>query len=95
MSALSAGYDDDIDLAYLPAAFWSLGLGNLGQAALWTIGLLPYSDAGLVSLYLEDVDASELGNLAIQVLTKPGWVGRKKACSAAVWGGAPFPNNDN
>jgi hypothetical protein len=87
LSALSPGYeDDDIDLAYLPAAFWMLGLGNLGQAALWTIGLLPYSDPGLISLYLQDVDASELGNLAIQVLTKPGWIGRKKARSAAPWG---------
>lgn len=25
-------------------------------------------------------------NLAIQVLTKPGWIGRKKARSTAVWG---------
>jgi hypothetical protein len=76
---------DDIDLAYLPAAFWLLGLGNLGQAALWTIGLLPYADPGLVSLFLQDADASELGNLAIQVLTKPAWIGRKKARTAAQW----------
>lgn len=43
LSALSPGCEDedDIDLAYLPTAFWLLGLGNLGQAALWTIGLLP------------------------------------------------------
>jgi hypothetical protein len=87
LSALSPGCEDlaDVDLAYLPAAFWMLGLGNLGQAALWTIGLLPYSDPGLVSLFLQDVDTSELGNLAIQVLTKPDWIGRKKARSAASW----------
>lgn len=86
-SALSPGCEDggDIDLAYLPAAFWLLGLGNLGQAALWTIGLLPYSDPGLVSLFLQDGDKSEFGNLAIQVLTKPDWIGRKKARSAALW----------
>jgi hypothetical protein len=87
LSAISPGYEDGdgIDLAYLPAAFWLLGLGNLGQAALWTIGLLPYSDPGLISLFLQDADKSELGNLAIQVLTKPGWIGRKKARSAALW----------
>jgi hypothetical protein len=87
LSALSPGCEDeiDIDLAYLPAAFWLLGLGNLGEAALWTIGLLPYSDPGLVSLFLRNADKSELGNLAIQVLTKPGWIGRKKARSAALW----------
>jgi hypothetical protein len=87
LSALSPGCEDvdDIDLAYLPAAFWLLGLGNLGQAALWTIGLLPYSDPGLVSLFLQDADKSEPGNLAIQVLTKSDWIGRKKARSAASW----------
>jgi hypothetical protein len=87
LSALSPGCEDidDIDLAYLPAAFWMLGLGNLGQAALWTIGLLPYSDPGLVSLFLQDADKSEFGNLAIQILTKPGWIGRKKARSVASW----------
>lgn len=43
LSAWSPGCEDvdDIDLAYLPAAYWMLGLGDLGQAALWTIGLLP------------------------------------------------------
>jgi hypothetical protein len=87
LSALSPGCEDedDIDLAYLPTAFWLLGLGNLGQAALWTIGLLPYSDPGLVSMFVQDTDKSELGNLAIQVLTKPGWIGRKKARNAALW----------
>jgi hypothetical protein len=87
MSALSPGREDidDINLAYLPAAFWMLRIGNLGQAALWTIGLLPYSDPGLVSLFLQDADKSELSNLAVQVLTKPSWIGRKKARSAASW----------
>jgi hypothetical protein len=87
LSALSPGCEaeDDIDLAYLPAAFWLLGLGNLGQAALWMIGLLPYCDTGLVSLFLQDADQSEFGNLAIQILTKPGWIGHKKARSAALW----------
>ena len=87
LSALSPFCEDgdDIEFAYLPAAFWMLGLGNLGQAALWTIGLLPYSNPGLVSLFLQDADKSELGNLAIQILTKPGWIGRKKARSAALW----------
>lgn len=87
LSALSPGHEDEdgIDLTYLPAAFWLLGLGNLGQAALWTIGLLPYSDPGLISLFLQDADKSELGNLAIHLLTKPGWIGRKKARSAALW----------
>ena len=62
-----------------------LGLGNLGQATLWTIGLLPYADPGAVKVVLQDVDKSEAGNLPIQILTKPEWIGRKKARSAAAW----------
>lgn len=87
LSALSPGCEAaaGIDLRYLPAAYWMLGLGNLGQAALWTIGLLPYADPGMVSLFLQDADKSEVGNLAIQLLTKPDWIGRKKARSAASW----------
>jgi hypothetical protein len=87
LSALSPGSDEvgEIDLAYLPAVYWLLGLGNLGQAALWMIGLLPYEDPKSVSLFLQDADASEAGNLPIQILAKPGWIGRMKARSAARW----------
>lgn len=77
--------EDEAELRHLPTAFWLLGLGNLGQAALWTIGMLPYADPGAVSLFLQDFDTSEAGNLPIQILTKPQWIGRKKARSAAAW----------
>lgn len=68
-SASSPGCEDvdAIDLAYQPAAYWILDLGNLGQAALWTIGLLPYADPAVVPLFLQEADNPELGNLAIQV----------------------------
>lgn len=87
LSALSPGFDDGTaeELRHLPAAYWLLGLGNLGQATLWTIGLLPYADPGAVTLFLQDADKSEGGNLPIQILTKPEWIGRKKARSAAAW----------
>jgi hypothetical protein len=73
------------ELRYLPTAYWLLGLGNLGQAALWTIGMLPYADPSAVSLFIQDIDSSEAGNLPIQILTKPHWIGRKKARSTAEW----------
>jgi hypothetical protein len=77
--------DPEAELRYLPTAFWLLGLGNLGQAALWTIAMLPYTDPSAVSLFLQDIDSSEAGNLPIQILTKPHWIGRKKPRSAAEW----------
>jgi hypothetical protein len=84
-SPRSATGDLEPKLIHLPTAFWLLGLGNLGQAALWTIGMLPYADPSAVSLFLQDFDSSEAGNLPIQILTKPHWIGRKKARSAAAW----------
>jgi len=87
LSALWPGFDDGTaeEPRHLPAAYWLLGLGNLGQATLWTIGLLPYADPGAVTLFLQDADKSEGGNLPIQILAKPEWIGRKKARSAAAW----------
>ncbi|WP_338693230.1 hypothetical protein V5279_43435 [Bradyrhizobium sp. 26S5] len=87
LSALAPGLEEpaELDLGYLPASYWLLGLGNLGQAALWTIGLLPYADPRAVSLFLQDTDVSEAGNLPIQILTKPSWLDRKKARNAAAW----------
>jgi hypothetical protein len=87
LSAFSPGSigEEDAELRHLPATYWLLGLGNLGQAALWMIGLLPYADASAVSLFLQDTDASEAGNMPIQILTKPDWIGRKKTRSAARW----------
>lgn len=88
LSAFAPGLPDDASahgLGYLPRGWWLLGLGNLGQAALWTIGLLPYDDPGAVTLVLQDLDVSEPGNLPIQILTQPKWIGRKKARSAAAW----------
>jgi hypothetical protein len=32
-------------LRYLPSRLWLLGLGHLGQAYLWGLGLLPYAAA--------------------------------------------------
>jgi hypothetical protein len=87
LSALRPGAAEgpEPELRRLPASYWLLGLGNLGQAALWTISLLPYADTGAVTLFLQDTDIAELGNLPIQILTKPSWVDVKKVRAAAAW----------
>ena len=64
---------------------WLLGLGNLGQANLWVLGLLPYWDPSKVRLLLQDFDVAGIENLDVQVLTEPNWIDRKKARSAAAW----------
>ena len=44
------------ELSLLPAGLWLLGLGHLGQAYLWAIGMLPYPDPSQVLLVLQDFD---------------------------------------
>jgi ThiF family len=72
-------------LEHLPGRCWVLGLGNLGQAVLWFLGLLPYRDPGSVQLFLQDVDVVGPENLDVQILARPAWIGRKKARAAAEW----------
>lgn len=65
-------------VAYLPGAYWLLGLGHLGQAYAWALSLLPYSDAGPVRIMLQDFDRVEEANLRTQVLTRRADIGTRK-----------------
>ena len=47
---------DEPGLSLLPSRLWLLGLGHLGQAFLWALGLLPYGNPGDLKLVLQDVD---------------------------------------
>ena len=70
-------------LLYLPAALWLLGLGHLGQAYAWTIGMLPYAMPSDVHLGLVDFDVIVKGNTATQLLTSENDVGRRKTRTVA------------
>jgi hypothetical protein len=65
-------------LLYLPAALWLLGLGHLGQAYAWTLGMLPYAAPSEVHLGLVDFDSIVKGNTATQLLTSDNDVDRRK-----------------
>ncbi len=65
-------------LAYLPAAVWLLGLGHLGQAYAWTLGLLPYARSHDVEVGLVDFDVVVRGNASTQMLVTSGDFGRRK-----------------
>lgn len=70
---------------FLPSSLWLLGLGNLGQATLFGLTLLPYRDRADVRLVLQDGDRAGPENLEVQVLTEHAWIGRRKARAAAEW----------
>lgn len=65
-------------LEYLPAALWLLGLGHLGQAYAWTLGMLPYANPGEVEIGLLDFDTVVKGNTATQLLIRPSDIGLRK-----------------
>lgn len=75
----------DAAISKLPQALWLLGLGNLGQASAFTLGLLPWRDTGEVSLLLQDGDRVGPENLMVQLLTDHSWIRQKKARALAAW----------
>jgi hypothetical protein len=68
----------------LPSAAWLVGLGNLGQAYLWALGLLPYGSMP-PALVLQDTDVLAPSNLSTSLLTTPSLLGQKKTRAMAAW----------
>jgi hypothetical protein len=71
-------------LERLPSEIWMVGMGNLGQAYLWTLGLLPYG-RNTVRVVLQDTDVVALSNLSTSMLTTRAILGRKKTRAMADW----------
>ena len=69
----------------LPASAWLIGLGHLGQAFLWTLGLLPYASPADVSIVLQDFDELVEANASTSLLTTPDNLGSKKTRAMALW----------
>jgi hypothetical protein len=72
-------------LRLLPSKLWMIGLGHLGQAFLWTIGLLPYADPTELALVLQDIDTLVEANDSTSPLTHVALIGQKKARAMARW----------
>jgi len=76
---------DEPKLSYLPACLWVLGLGHLGQAFLWGLGLFHYPDSARVSLVRQDFDSITPATESTSILTNGGLVGQKKTRAMAAW----------
>ncbi|GGJ59790.1 hypothetical protein CDQ92_02120 [Sphingopyxis bauzanensis] len=70
---------DPGDITRLPASLWLLGLGNLGQATMFLLELLPFADRRLTHLLVQDRDRVGEENRLTQILTEPAWIGHRKA----------------
>ena len=55
-------------LAYLPNDMWLVGVGHLGQAYAWALGMLPYPQDRRPRLILQDVDRVTTSNLSTCLL---------------------------
>ena len=64
---------------YLPDRLWLLGLGHLGQAYAWGLGLLPYDDHATVTLVLQDYDTIVKANKSTGMLSNDSSVGQRKS----------------
>ena len=72
-------------LTYLPSRLWLIGLGHLGQAYLWGLGLLPYRDPADVALVLQDIDVITESTESTSILTDSTMIGKKKTREMAAW----------
>lgn len=77
--------DSGPSVTELPARIWMIGLGHLGQAVLWTLGLLPYDVPTAVEIVLQDFDELVAANDSTSLLTNLTMIGRRKARSMASW----------
>lgn len=73
------------EISRLPSALWLIGLGNLGQAYLWTLGLLPYDDPTDLHLVLQDFDLLAESNDSTSLLTQQALIGQYKTRAMAQW----------
>ena len=62
-----------------------LGLGHLGQAYLWNLGLLPYQSPKEATFMLQDFDEVVIGNYSSQLLCEQNNIGRKKTRICSDW----------
>jgi hypothetical protein len=72
-------------LEFLPKRLWFLGLGHLGQAFIWNLGLLPFQSSSSVNLLLQDFDEAIPANWGSGLLCNDVSVGRRKTRLCAEW----------
>jgi hypothetical protein len=72
-------------LRYLPSNLWLIGLGHLGQAYLWALGLLPYPKPTGASLILQDTDLITPSTWSTSILTDTAMAGVMKTRAMASW----------
>lgn len=66
------------DLEDLPRRLWLLGLGHLGQATAWLLGLLPWAVPEQLVVFLQDYDTISAENFVTSLYASPSDEGEMK-----------------
>ena len=69
----------------VPAQLWLFGLGNLGQAYVWSCMALDIENPAAMEIYLQDMDRTSRENFGTSVLVKKGCYGDLKTQVAEQW----------
>ena len=72
-------------LSLLPGRLWLIGLGHLGQAYLWALGLLPFARPQDLSLVLQDIDIITPSTESTSILSDAALINIKKTRAMAAW----------
>lgn len=72
-------------LSLLPSRLWLIGLGHLGQAYLWALGLLPFARPQELSLVLQDIDIITPSTESTSILSDATLIDVKKTRAMAAW----------
>lgn len=72
-------------LSLLPARLWLIGLGHLGQAYLWALGLLPFARPQDLGLVLQDIDIITPSTESTSILSDSTLINIKKTRAMAAW----------
>lgn len=70
---------------FLPGELWIMGLGNLGQAMLWSLAALPYTAPSEVKLVLQDRDRISAENWGTSILVRRDDYGAYKTQVGEAW----------
>lgn len=70
---------------YLPTGLWLVGLGNLGQAYLWSLSLLSYPRPEDIVLFFQDDELIGTENWGTSILVQRGRYGVLKTRIAEEW----------
>lgn len=75
----------DPTLRFLPTRLWLIGLGHLGQAFMFALGLLPYGASSKLHLLLQDDDIITPSTESTSILSDATMVRSMKTRSMAAW----------